>query len=107
MKKKLILLLIISVISLSVSSQSIYPDATTAVCPNENVTFTVIVPGYNATVASWTNGPTVIQGLTEVSHTNTTTTYTFIGQFRDVNIAQAFDNFISRKWLWHYCPLLP
>lgn len=94
MKKKLKLLLAASLISLVTFSQSISPNESTEFCPLTDITFTVTLPRIKSntipTVASWTNTPIVVIGVSNLTSTSTQTTFTFTGRFRDVNIKQEF-----------------
>jgi hypothetical protein len=94
MNKKFILFIASIVACLATFSQSISPNENTEFCPLTNVTFTVTLPriasGTTPVVSAWTNTPTVISGVSNLNHTSTQTTFTFVGRFRDVNIAQMF-----------------
>ena len=77
-------------------SQTISPTETGEFCPETNITFTVTLPLIKAnttpSVASWTNTPIIVSGVANLtSNTNNqTTTFTFVGKFRDVNLMQVF-----------------
>ena len=75
-------------------AQSISPNENTEFCPLTSTTFTVTLPriatGTTPTVSSWTNTPVLISGVSNLSQTSFQTTFTFVGQFRDVNINQVF-----------------
>ncbi len=75
-------------------AQSISPVESTEFCPLTDITFNVTLPlvatGTTPTVASWTNSPILVSGVSNLSHTSTQTTFTFVGSFRDVNINQMF-----------------
>jgi len=94
MKKIFSLIIAFIIISMATSAQSIFPNENTEFCPLTSTTFTVTLPriasGTTPTVASWTNGPILISGVSNLSHTSTQTTFSFVGQFRDVNINQQF-----------------
>lgn len=94
MNKKLLITAVLIISSLCAFSQSISPDISTQFCPNTNITFTVTLPkiqnNTSVNVASWTGTPTVISGAQNISSTQTNTTFTFVGRFRDVNIKQEF-----------------
>ena len=79
--------------SLRAFAQSISPDISSQFCPNTNVTFTVTLPriadGTPVNVASWSGVPMVVS-VQGVSNTQTQTTFTFVGRFRDENIKQEF-----------------
>ncbi|OIR00663.1 hypothetical protein GALL_173550 [mine drainage metagenome] len=91
MKKIVFYILLIFIIN-TAKSQSISPLESAQYCPLTNITFTVTIPGSNPVVSSWTNGPIVVQQAQVLNNntSNTSTTFTFIGQFRDVNISQVF-----------------
>lgn len=95
MKKHFFLLLAIIVIAnFSLTAQSIFPVEGTEICPNQNITFTVTLPrildGTTPSVASWTNGPIVVSGVSNITNTTTNTTFTFVGKFQDRNLKQVF-----------------
>ena len=93
MNKKLILILVALIVTISgiaQTAESISPDVTTEFCPNTDVTFTVSVPGTNPSVASWTNGPIVVQGVYNSVTSGGTTTFNFKGRFQDKNVKQVF-----------------
>jgi len=94
MKKIFTLVLASIIISIASYAQSISPNENTEFCPLTNTTFTVTLPriatGTTPTVSSWTNTPILISGVNNINHTATQTTFTFVGQFRDVNINQVF-----------------
>lgn len=75
-------------------SQDIAPSRNNEYCPQTNITFTVTLPrikdNTTPSVVSWTNGPVVVSGVSNLNNTPTQTTFTFIGKFRDVNINQVF-----------------
>lgn len=54
------------------------------------VTLPRIKDGTVPNVSAWTNNPTVITGVTNLSNTPAQTTFTFAGRLRDVNIKQEF-----------------
>lgn len=79
--------LIFALIIFSISSKAqftISPDVNTEVCHSQNYTFTVTIPGTNATV-SGTGGASVITNAS-----STSSTFTFVGKFNDVNQKQIF-----------------
>lgn len=82
------------IIILFCNAQSISPTESAEFCPLTSVTFTVTIPrietGTTPTVSSWTNSPSLVGGVNNISHTPTQTTFTFVGQFRDINIVQSF-----------------
>jgi hypothetical protein len=83
------------IFSLSFSQgTSISPNESSEFCPLTDITFTVTLPriaeNTTPTVISFTNTPFVMSGVSNLAHTSTQTTFTFVGRFRDVNIAQAF-----------------
>ncbi|MCK9404310.1 MAG: hypothetical protein M0Q26_13010 [Chitinophagaceae bacterium] len=96
MNKKLVLIIVSLIGTLSTVAQSILPVETGEFCPLQDITFTVTLPrivdNTTPTVASWTNGPIVVSGINpnSVVNTQTQTTCTFVGRFRDVNINQVF-----------------
>lgn len=94
MKKIFMLVLNSTIISIVSYAQSISPNENTEFCPLTSTTFTVTLPristGTTPTVSSWTNTPILISGVNNINHTATKTTFTFVGQFRDVNISQSF-----------------
>ena len=61
MNKKLILIFVAMIVTLSTKAQSISPNEETEFCPNVNITFTVTLPRIASStmpsVASWINGP--------------------------------------------------
>ena len=59
-------------------------------CPVSNTTFTVIVQGYEPFVFGWTNNPIIISANYPPVNVTSSTTFTFVGRFKDVNIAQTF-----------------
>lgn len=81
-------------ISFCAKAQSISPNVTTEFCPLVNITFTVTLPriadNTTPTVVSFTNTPVVVSGVSNLTNTQTQTTFTFVGRFRDVNINQVF-----------------
>ena len=84
---KTITSLIFALIIFSLSSKAqftISPDVNTEVCHSQNYTFTVTIPGTNATV-SGTGGASVITNAS-----STSSTFTFVGKFNDVNQKQVF-----------------
>jgi hypothetical protein len=92
--KKIIIILILLITSKVSISQSISPNQNTEFCPESNITFTVtlplIKPNTTPTVLSWTNTPTLISGVSNLSNGSNSTTFTFVGKFRDENIKQVF-----------------
>ena len=64
-----------------VQAQTISPAVTNEYCPSTDITFTVSVPGTSPTVASWTNGPIVVQGAYNITTSGSTTTFNFKGRF--------------------------
>jgi len=94
MKSLPIQFFIICFFSFRSSAQSISPATSTEFCPMVSTEFTVTLPlvanGTTPSVASWTNSPNIIVTVNSVTNSQTQTTFKFTGQFRDVNIAQAF-----------------
>ncbi len=94
MNKTFTLIIASIIINIACYAQSISPNENTEFCPLTSTTFTVTLPriatGTTPTVSSWTNTPILISGVNNINHTSTTTTFTFVGQFRDVNINQVF-----------------
>ncbi len=94
MNKKLILIIVSFIVTLSALAQSISPIETTEFCPNVNVTFTVTLPRISdnttPTIISWTGNPIVVTGVSNLTNTTTQTTFTFVGKFQDYNQNQVF-----------------
>jgi hypothetical protein len=96
MIKKIFALLTLALSCLTASTQSISPVETLEFCPLQDITFTVTLPRIQnntiPTIASWTNGPIVVSGISaaSINNTPTQTTCTFVGRFRDVNITQVY-----------------
>lgn len=94
MNKKLLLILVSFIGTLSTIAQSISPNETTEFCPGVNITFTVTLPriadNTTPTVISWTNTPIVVSGVSDLTNTTTQTTFTFVGKFQDANQKQVF-----------------
>ncbi len=94
MIKKFILISVICILYIGSFSQSVLPNESTEFCPLEDITFTVTIPkvedNSTPTVISWTNGPIIISGASNITNTQFHTTFSFIGRFKDVNIKQAF-----------------
>lgn len=94
MIKKFTLIMAIAFMSFCASSQSISPNEATEFCPLVNVTFTVTLPrikdGSAVNVYSWTNTPILVSGVSNLTNTQTQTTFTFAGRFTDANINQVF-----------------
>jgi Secretion system C-terminal sorting domain len=91
--KKLSAILVLAISPALVFSQTTSPDINGEYCPLTNITFNVTLPIANfVSLSSWTNNPVVVNGITNlVNNTNSgTTTFSFVGQLRDVNIAQTF-----------------
>lgn len=93
--KKIYKLFVLSfIISISLSAQNISPNQDAEFCPLTSITFTVTLPrvenGTTPIVNSLTNTPILISGVNNLNHTSSNTTFTFVGQFRDVNISQTF-----------------
>lgn len=96
MKHKISLLITLVILSTIAISQTISPDVNDEYCPNVDITFTVTVPGSSPFVSSWTNSPLVISGASIISSSSSSSTFTFVGKFRDVNINQVFRvNFLN------------
>lgn len=68
----------------------ITPSETLEYCPNTNITFAVTISGYEPFVFSWTNNPTLISANYPPANPAASTPFSFVGSFRDVNIAQTF-----------------
>lgn len=79
------------------AQQSISPIITNEYCPNTNITFTVTIPGYSPLVYGWTNNPTLISANYPPDNPAASTTFSFVGSFRDVNIAQTFQVSYKRQ----------
>lgn len=94
MIKRIFMAVIIAITALCAHAQSISPDDNTEYCPLVDVTFTVTLPriadNTTPTIASWTNTPIVVSGVSNLTNTQTQTTFTFVGRFRDANINQVF-----------------
>lgn len=90
MMKYAISFVALCLIGMATFAQSITPLPTTEFCPDQEVTFTVTIPGQNPTVSSWINAPFVTQAPYNVSSTASTTTFNFKGRFRDFNGSQQF-----------------
>lgn len=94
MKRIFTLVIACIIINIASYAQSISPNENTEFCPLTSTTFTVTLPriatGTTPTVSSWTNTTILISGVNNINHTSTQTTFTFVGQFRDVNINQVF-----------------
>jgi len=93
--KRIFTLIIASIIINTASfAQYITPNENTEFCPLTSITFTVNLPriatGTTPMVYPTTNTPILISGVSNLSHTSSQTTFTFVGQFRDVNINQVF-----------------
>ena len=88
------MIIVAIIVTMSTFAQSISPAVTAEFCPNVNITFSVTLPRIadNSTpnVASWTNTPILVSGVSNLVNTSTQTTFTFVGNFRDVNINQVF-----------------
>ncbi len=89
--KRIFTLIIASIIINTASfAQYITPNENTEFCPLTSITFTVNLPriatGTTPMVYPTTNTPILISGVSNLSHTSSQTTFTFVGQFRDVNI---------------------
>lgn len=80
MKKILSFILLVLVISKG-QSQTISPAESTEFCPNADITFTVTVPGSSPFVIPFTNSPTLIQGVYNVTTSGSNTTFNFRGRF--------------------------
>jgi hypothetical protein len=89
MKKICYILTFILTVHASIG-QSISPDVSNEFCPSSNINFSVTIPGYNPTIYSWTNGPTVVSTDYPPSGYATSTTFTFVGKFQDLNVKQSF-----------------
>jgi hypothetical protein len=94
MKQKIQILLVLLLIAGAATSQGISPSVNNEYCPGTNITFTVTLPRIKdntiPTVASWTNTPIIVVGVSNLTNTSAQTTFTFVGKFRDVNIKQEF-----------------
>ena len=94
MNKKITLMLVAIISTLSTIAQSIAPIESTEFCPNTNINFSVTLPrienNTTPSVLSWTNGPTVISGASNIVNTTNQTTFTFVGKFQDRNLMQVF-----------------
>lgn len=90
MKKTLSLLLLLFLFIKGAFSQTISPDPATEFCPGTDITFTVSVPGTNPSVASWINGPIVVQSVYNKTTSGGSTTFNFKGRFQDKNLNQVF-----------------
>jgi hypothetical protein len=90
MKKIYYMLMLLVLANMSKGQSSISPDVSTEQCPSTNINFSVTIPGYNPQVYGWTNGPTVVSANYPPSGYATSTTFTFVGKFRDVNLKQSF-----------------
>ncbi len=73
-------------------SQSINPDITTEVCPGQEITFAVTVPGTQAILTGWALNiaPLVTTTPYNISSTTSSTTFNFKGKFADYNNKQTF-----------------
>ena len=69
---------------------SISPNNTLEYCPNSNTTFSVTISGYQPNIFSWTNNPIVVSTTYPQVEPAASTTFTFIGKFQDINIAQTY-----------------
>ena len=104
MKKKILLLLVAASSFCTTFSQTISPVESTEFCPLVDMTFTVTLPriadNTTPTVASWTNTPILVSGVSNLVNTATQTSFTFVGRFRDVNINQVFRVTYKYKPKW-------
>lgn len=69
---------------------TISPVSTNEYCASTNTSFTVVVPGYQPNVFGWTNNPIMISATYPPINVAASTTFSFVGRFQDVNIAQTF-----------------
>lgn len=90
----LLLLLVFASSVLSAQTTAIFPDEKTEFCPFSDIRFSVTLPRIaNNTVPkvyAWTNNPVLVSGVSNLVSSGSNTTFTFVGRFRDVNIAQGF-----------------
>jgi hypothetical protein len=86
MKKIIRLIFALTILSISSNAQtvSLSPSETAEYCPSQNYTFTVTIPGTNATIVG-SSGAGVIQAAS-----NSSSTFTFVGRFNDDNNTQIF-----------------
>lgn len=94
MTRRILTTIFVALITLCTHAQTISPNESAEFCPLTDITFTVTLPRIadNTTpnVSSWTNTPIVVSGVSNLTNTQTQTTFTFVGRFRDVNIKQVF-----------------
>ena len=84
MKKYFLLVLIFHFDTLSAQITTT-PSKDLEYCPLTNTTFTVVVPGYDPSVFSSTNAPSVLGTTYPSVQVATSTTFSFVGKFQDVN----------------------
>ncbi len=80
-------------------AQTISPLETAEFCPNTEIVFTVIVPGYNPNVSTGIGGCLVTMSAYNIktASDNSSTTFNFKGRFNDVNQKQVFQvNYLTR-----------
>lgn len=77
----------------SISAQSISPLQTSEVCPSQNITFSVSIPGQHVTSVTGVPlnaSPTVIQQPFNVTIASGTIMFDFVGKFADYNNKQTY-----------------
>lgn len=90
MKKYLLLLTILVCFKTGFSQITVAPSKDLEYCPLSNTIFTVTVPGYDPFVFGSTNNPIVASANYPPINPSSSTTFTFVGRFQDVNISQTY-----------------
>ena len=96
--KKYFSLLILFVCCKTLSAQIVStPSKDLEYCPTTNITFSVTIAGYEPFVFGWTNSPIIVSTNYPPNTVAASTTFSFVGRFQDVNIAQTFGVMYKRQ----------
>jgi hypothetical protein len=88
--KKIIILAVVILTTFFAFGQTTTPSVNNEYCPLINNTFSVSIPlvksGSTTTLVVAAGIPTIVTGITGLSSSSTTTSFTFVGRFSDDNI---------------------